>query len=657
VQADPLRPLLEAALRHHQSNQFAEAEKLYQQVLARSPNDSNALHLYGLLAHQTNRLDLAINMLGRAAQISSHIGPFHLHYASALHAAGRIDEAIVAMQRAAQLEPNDPAVRRNLAIALAQAGRVDEAIAHFQAVVDLRPQEAEGYYNLGTAYLSRSRYKDAALALRRAVDMEPDRAEGQCNLGAAYRALWKFDDAIRHYKRALELQPNYPDAWYNLGATYHALIRLPEAMDCYRKALELRPDFHIAHSSILLGMHYQVPFDARAIFEEAKRWDARHGVPRRTNAAHANVRDPERRLRIGYVSADFFQHSVAFFLESILEHHDQTRFEVFCYSSTTQPDTTSKRLQTYVDHWRQVTNVPDERLVQMIRADAIDVLIDLSGHTSHNRMTVFAAKPAPVQVSYLGFPNTTGLSAIDYRLTDPVADPPREGDELYVEKLVRLPRTGWCYRPPVEAPEPAGLPAPTKGFVTFGSFNNLAKVNEGVIAAWAKILRSLPDSRLLIKSPTLEEASVKQRLLDAFSSQGIDPGRLEMIGRIIGYHDHLSKYHQVDLSLDAFAYNGTTTTCESLWMGVPVVTLAGDHHVSRVGLSLLTQVGLGELVARSEEEYVETAVMLARDLDRLTALREGLRERMTESSLCDAERFTREFEEALRGMWRKWCGS
>jgi protein O-GlcNAc transferase len=645
---DPvIQRALQQALQLHQTNRLAEAEPIYRNVLRRHPQEANALNLLGLLCHQTNRIDEAISLLTEAVRFAPHIVACHIHLASALHAKGLLDRAVTHFQRAVEIEPGNAAFHRHLAITLTAVGRVDEAIAHFQSALTLNPSNAEAHYNLGTALMSRAKYNQALPPLLRAAEMDPHNPAVHCNVGAAYRALWKFDEAMKHYRRALELKPDYPDALYNLGALHHALIEVPESIECYRQCLELKPDFQIAHSSMLLAMHYLVPLDAKEIYEQSVKWGK---IP--TKKLPPRQLSSSSRLKIGYVSADFNQHSVSFFLEPILEHHDRTRFEISCYSSTLQRDLTTKRLAGYVDHFREVGLLPDDRLAELIRQDGIDVLVDLSGHTSHNRLPVFAMKPAPVQATYLGYPNTTGLPEIDYRIVDPIADPVGEGDELYVEKLVRLPRTGWCYKPPSDAPEVSDLPALSNGYVTFGSFNNLTKVNEPWIAVWAEILRRVPSARLLIKSPTLEQEAVRHRLAALFAARGVGEERLEICGRVIAYADHMRTYHRVDIALDTFPYNGTTTTCESMWMGVPVVTRSGEHHVSRVGKSLLTQVGLAELASESEAEYVDRATELADNLQRVAVLRSALRQRMRSSSVMDAPAMALDIERAYEQMTR-----
>lgn len=353
---------------------------------------------------------------------------------------------------------------------------------------------------------------------------------------------------------------------------------------------------------------------------------------------------------MGYVSPDFHAHSVAYFIEPVLARHDPAAVETYCYAEVAQPDAFTEHMKTLAAHWRGTFGRSDDEVADMIRNDAIDILIDLAGHTAHNRLAVFARRPAPVQVTYLGYPNTAGLPQMDYRLTDAAADPP--GQEVYyTESLVRLPQGFLCYAPPHESPAVGPLPAATGGCITFGSFNALPKMNNEVIALWARVLQSVPGARLILKNKSLQDAKTCERYRQHFHP----PERIELLGWLDDPADHLSIYHRVDIALDTFPYNGTTTTCEALWMGVPVITLAGERHAGRVGLSLLTQLGLTELIAKTPDEYVRLAVALAGNRERLAALRAGLRERMRRSPLCDAQSFTRDLEAAYREMWHKWC--
>jgi predicted O-linked N-acetylglucosamine transferase (SPINDLY family) len=360
-------------------------------------------------------------------------------------------------------------------------------------------------------------------------------------------------------------------------------------------------------------------------------------------------------LRVGYVSADFRQHSVAFFIEPVIEAHDRRGFEVICYSNVAWPDAVTMRMRKLADQWRDIARRCDEDVAEQIRRDGVDILVDLAGHTDGNRLLVFARKPAPVQVTYLGYPDTTGLRTMDYRLTDAYADPPGETEPYHSEELVRLARCFLCYRPATESPEVGELPALAAGTVTFGSFNSFAKVTEEVMGAWSRILLAVPESRLVLKAKGLGQAEARERAGEVFERHGIAPQRVEMTGQSESFVEHLRAYQCVDIALDTFPYNGTTTTCEALWMGVPVITLAGRSHVWRVGMSLLSNAGLPELIAATLDDYVAAAARLAGDVDGLRQMRRGLRQRLGASALTDAAGFTRRLEEAYRGIWANWC--
>jgi predicted O-linked N-acetylglucosamine transferase (SPINDLY family) len=365
---------------------------------------------------------------------------------------------------------------------------------------------------------------------------------------------------------------------------------------------------------------------------------------------------PDRRLRIGYVSPDFRAHSVASFLEPVLARHDTDNFDVVCYAQVAHPDRTTERLRQLAGHWRDTCAQSDEQVANMIRQDRIDILVDLAGHTRNNRLTVFTHRPAPIQLTYLGYPNTTGLPQIDYRLTDALADPP-EADALHTERLVRLPRGFLCYSAPQDAPAVSPLPATAVGHITFGSLNNLAKVNEQVVELWARVLHAVPGAQLLLKGKALCDQATAGRFVEMFARHRIPADRLRLASWAATRAQHLTTYAQVDIALDPFPYNGTTTTCEALWMGVPVVALAGDRHAARVGVSILTHVGLREFIATTPDDYVRTAAGLAADRARLVALRASLRRRMADSPLCDGAAFTRDIEATYRAMWETWCGS
>jgi predicted O-linked N-acetylglucosamine transferase (SPINDLY family) len=469
--------------------------------------------------------------------------------------------------------------------------------------------------------------------------------------------MGRLDDAVVAYRQAVRLKPGLAEAWNNLGTALKELGEVDEALRAYRQAMEIRPDFPMAHSNLLLALHYQPEINGESLFREHRRWDERHARPLAVGASLcANDRNLKRRLRVGYVSADFRAHSVAYFVEGLLANHDPAHVEVFCYANVPAPDTITARVRGIVSHWREIAGIADEAVTKMIREDAIDILVDLGGHTANHRLLIFARKPAAVQVTYLGYGDTTGMDVMGYRLTDVEADPPGHDEERHTEQLVHLARGAWCFRALDDAPEVAVCPATQNGHVTFGCFNALPKINEPMIRIWSQILAQVPGSRLLLKNAGLQNASAAERVRTIFEHAGIAGERLDLTGRVPGVATHLDNYGRVDIALDTFPYHGTTTTCEALWMGVPVVTLAGKAHVSRVGVSLLTHLGMAEWIGDSPESYVRIAAGLARNVAALAEIRQHLRGRMQASPLMDGPRLARAVERAYREMWRAWCG-
>jgi predicted O-linked N-acetylglucosamine transferase (SPINDLY family) len=414
----------------------------------------------------------------------------------------------------------------------------------------------------------------------------------------------------------------------------------------------------LPYETLLLAMNYNPCHHPENIFYEHVRFAKQFAEPLYNNICpHTNERSPHRKLRIGYVSPDFKRHSVAYFIEPVLIAHEREHFEVFCYSDVIFPDDITTRIQAYVEQWRNILGMSDGAVAELISTDQIDILIDLAGHTNGNRSLLFARKPAPIQVSWIGYPATTGLSSIDYKIVDSYTDPPGMTDHLYTEKLLRMPDSFLCYLPDQDSPGVGPLPALSKGYITFGSFNNFAKLSTEFIALWTMILRDIPDAHLIIKAGSLSDKMTRQYAMNIFTKEGILEERIELMPPKLSIREHLDTYNRVDIGLDTFPYNGTTTTCEALWMGVPVITLAGNSHVSCVGMSLLSNISLPELIAKTSDEYIAIAVNLAGNLERLQSLRMRLRDMMEDSPLCKAKRFTSKLEICYRTMWETWCKS
>jgi protein O-GlcNAc transferase len=472
-------------------------------------------------------------------------------------------------------------------------------------------------------------------------------------MGAIHLDTGHYLIAMSHFQKVNELAPDYGEGHNNMGVVMHKLRMPDQAIAAYERAIALDPKYAQAHNNRNFELNYVTGLTPQVIYEKHMEYEANFGGSV-NQMKHRSDGVVKRRLRIGYVSPDFNAHSVSYFFEPLLAAHDKAKVETFCYYCDTKVDDMTKRLVGLSDHWRDVSNVNDAQLAKQIADDKIDILVDLAGHSAKSRVRVFARKPAPVQVAWLGYPNTTGLRAVDYRFTDMVADPVGEADECHSEELMRLDGGIWCYTGGPNAPVPV---AKNNGVITFGSFNHMSKLSPKVIALWARILKSVPNSRLLLKHLQLGNAVTRDTVVKQFGAHGIGSGRLDLHAKLPKYEDHLALYCQVDIGLDPFPFNGCTTTFEALWMGVPVVALTGGTHVARVGASILTHLGHQELLAQSEDEYVSIANGLADDAKRRGQYRVGLRDTMKASSLGDSTGFASKIEDAYQQMWARFARS
>lgn len=519
-------------------------------------------------------------------------------------------------------------------------------------VLTVAPRNAPAWHLLGVIAYQIGNYPVAAEQIARAVELSPTTVGAHNNLGLALHALGRLEAALASYERALELKPDSAEVHNNLGNVRKDQGRAAEAIACYRRSLD--PQNCRTHSNLLTTLLLCPGYTAAAIRDEHLRWDELHARPlAKLIQPHGNDRSPGRRLRIGYVSPDFRVHCQAFFTVPLFASHNRQDHEIYCYSDVTGPDVITNRLRSLAEAWRDTAALNDEQLAQAIRGDEIDILVDLTMHMEQSRPLVFARKPAPVQVCWLAYPGTTGMAAMDYRLTDPYLDPLGEHDQEYTERSIRLPQTFWCYDPLTSQPEVNALPALTNGYVTFGSFNNLAKMNAGVLKLWAGVLRAVERSRLMLLA---DEGSSRRWLLEVLEREGVAGERVTFVGRQ-PLAKYLELYHQIDIGLDTLPYCGHTTSLDALWMGVPVVTLIGETVVGRAGFSQLSNLGLTELIATTDEQYVQVARELASDLGRLKTLRQSLRGKMQSSPLMDAPRFARAIEAAYREMWAGWCAT
>ena len=667
-------------------NRLGAAEASYRTAISADPTHAEAHNRLGVVLHQLGRDEeslaehehalalqpefvdahnnaaVALQALGRFDQALAHyeralaLAPVHpglyLNAAATLEVLGRFDEAENRLRGALELAPDFALAHNNLGALLRRMGRVDEALQHYKRALELEPQFSQARLNLAYGLLNLARFAEGLAELDRYLAGEPRDVSALMQRGRAFEQLERLSEANGCYLHVLTLAPDSAEAYMRLGALQRQRGDHDDAIANLRHAIDLAPDLAPAWEHLLIALNY-APGHSPAEIYSAHREFGRRFTPAEAAPRHANARDPERKLRVGYVSGDFRTHSVAQFMEPILEHHDHEALGIFCYYTLNYSDAVTERLKRHADAWHEVFSWPDQKLAERIRADGIDILVDLSGHTGHHRLLAFARKPAPVQATWLGYLNTTGLETMDWRITDRHAAP--EGFEAYhSERLYRLPDCQWCYRAPPEARSVTSPPSERTDRVTFAVFANPAKINHEMISLWCRLLAKLPHANLLVVGQGLP--SIADEFRARFTRHGIAAERIALRG-FRSFPEYLALHSEVDVILDTFPYSGGTTTCHALWMGVPVVSLEGETPASRGGASLLNVVGLQQLLADGSERYIEIALDLADDRTRLKELRAGLRERMLASPLMDIPRFTRNLEAAYREIWRSWCKS
>jgi predicted O-linked N-acetylglucosamine transferase (SPINDLY family) len=612
---------IEQARNHLRAKQFREAELLFRQVLGLDPSNHPALYHLGLLALRGGHLTDATLLLGKAAAAN----------------------------------PADADSWIDLGNALMHGGKLEEATDAYRKTIALRPDNGAGYSNLGIALYRLRRFDEAIPLLHKAAELSPDQPEIFNNVGNALIYQNRPTEAIAAFQRALALRPNDSDAHTNLSNILVRSGRVDEALAHARRAIEIDPSILLARNNLLLCLPLDPNATPQEIFEAHQLTETKHA----SQLAHlirpaGNDRSPERRLRVGYVSPDFRDHSVATFFYELLAAHSPDAVETFCYAHVFKRDELTAQFEKMANHWRDIANKGDDALAEMVRNDKIDILVDLAGHTVGNRLMLFARKPAPVQISYLGYPNTTGMGAMDYLLTDPHCDPPGVTDRYYSEKLIRLPKTFAVYHPHDVAPAVNELPATKNGFVTFVSFNRLEKLNPPLCRAWSEILARTPRAQLVIVANALNEPAIAHRTARWLEHEGVATDRVLLRGKV-STKDYFTMHHHADVLLDTFPVNGHTVTCHAAWMGVPTIVLEGSMHVGRMGFSVNTNLGLPQCIGGSTEQYIERAVALATDLPALAEIRRTLRDRMKSSPIMDYPRFARDVENAYRTIWTKWC--
>lgn len=678
---------LNLVLQFLQSGRAGPALSLCRRLIAGDPRQADAFHLAGLIACQTGKAEIAVGLMARAVMIAPLGAQYHSNLGVVLKDLKRNDESISAYREAIRLEPGRAEAHFNLGNILIELGRYEEAVAAFRDAVHVRQDYMEAYSNLGISLQDLGLVGKAILVYKAAIAIRPDLAaaynnfclalvdNGQTdaalaaqrksvalvsdaaglfsNLGNVLRATGRVDEAMTAYYTGIAVMPDHADVYSNLGPCLKDTGDLQGAINACRIAVSLNPLLPEAQSNLLFMMNFDPAISPREVYEAGKKYDEIFGIGFRTSPPiHSNHRDPHRRLRVGYVSGDFRRHAVASFAEPIFANHDKAQVELICFSQVVREDEVTGRFRRYADQWHSTVGRSDDAVLGMIRALEVDILVDLAGHSAGNRIKVFAKKAAPLQVTYLGYPGTTGLAAMDYRITDRHADPDGVTDGFYTERLLRLPDSLGCFRPPPECREVTPLPALTNGYLTFGSFNNFNKIDAATLSRWAELLRAVPGSRLMML--TVPEGSSRDSLYRRFRDLGVGAERLDLFGKLPPAA-FLGKILESDIALDPVSVCGGTTTCDTLWMGVPVIAMVGERFLTRVSYSYLNTVGLGDFAAFSAAEAVDIARRHAADLEGLANLRMGLRARMAASPLVDEVGFTRNLEALYRKIWTDWC--
>lgn len=615
--------LIKQAIDHHSAGNLVEAEKIYRQILQENPQEPQALHFLGVIANQTGDLANAQMLISRALEIN----------------------------------PLLPDACNNLGNILLDLGKTEDAIVCYQAELKKNPQHFDALFNLANLFLKHGQFRNATEHYLKAIEVNPHNADAFNDLGMAIQNLGDIDAAIGYYHQSIALKADHADANNNLGVALVLHGKAQEALEYFRTALASKTDFYEAHSNLIFALDLIEGIPLETHLAQRRHWDALHGQPRLRQRAYLNIPEPERRLRIGYVSADLRQHSAPLTFGAMLTHFDQERYEVFVYSNSNIEDAVTAHFQKHVTGWRKIVDLPDEAVDKLIRQDKIDILVDLSGHSSGNRLTVFAGKPAPIQITAWGYATGTGLKAIDYLFHDEVSLPPEE-KRYYVEEVRYLPSALGFFCPD-PFPPLSPLPASSAGVLTFGSLNRVSKLTPNVLRTWAKILKIVPQGRLLLKAVEFDSHSLRSQISDFMAGEGIAPDRLILMGKT-SREEHLKTFAQVDITLDPFPHGGGITMMESVMMGVPVVTYfenaeKGKCKHIRGSFSLLKILGLTDWVAPSLEKYITLAAQKASDLKALGTLRSTLRQKMTSSIICDHLAYARSAETEYRKIWRAWC--
>ncbi|MDH3327715.1 MAG: tetratricopeptide repeat protein [Desulfobulbaceae bacterium] len=630
----------------------AEAAAIYRRLLTMRPNDAQVHNNLGIALKNQGALDAAEASFRKAITLKPDYAEALNNLGVALNDQGKPDLAVASFSKAITLKPDYIEAYYNLGNALKDQGKMGEAVASYRRALSLKPDYAEALNNLGTALKVQGLLNEAIESFRQAIALRPDYAYAYNNLGIAYLAQEKSDEAYANFQKAITLIPDYAEAHSNLGLALQAKGKLDEAIESFRDALSLKPDFFEAHSDLLFCLNYLDNQSVSRYLDEARLYGRKATAKVSVPYANWKCSLKSQRLSVGVISGDFCNHPVGYFLENLLANMDPEQIDLVAYPTHSKEDDLTARIRSRFVAWKPLVGMHDDTAARMIHNDGVHILLDLSGHTEHNRLPIFAWKPAPIQVSWLGYSATTGLTEIDYLLADPYVVPPQD-DSHYTETVWRLPETYLCFSPPNTTVAVGPLPASKEGRITFGCFNNPTKMNDSVVALWSKVLHAAPGSCLLLKAGRFSNPTFCETTRKRFAAFDIEPDRLLLKGFVPNREEHLNAYNRVDIALDPFPYNGTTTSVEGLWMGVPFITRQGDRFISHVGESIAHNTGMSDWIAFDDDDYIAKAVAYAADLEKLARLRAGLRRQVLKSPVFDAKRFANHFKAALWGMWHR----
>jgi predicted O-linked N-acetylglucosamine transferase (SPINDLY family) len=651
-----LREKIKYAVTLSKNGKLEQSKTVFLDLINQGHRNESILQHLATIEKKLGNTEAVIQYLKELLLLNPESPQAHYNISLIYRKLGNNEPAKEHLLRATQLKPDFASALDDLGILYHLENQNNTAKQLHQRAIEADPEYTNAWNNLGIIEWQQGNHQIALQHITKALELNPRNGVAHINLGGIYKDINNRERTIFYLEKALEIMPDNPGVCHNLGSAYQIACRHAKAREMYRRALKLDPGNTKAHSDLLFNMHYDYSSSREEIYQEHCLWREQHTSHLDAYKLFPNIPVPHRPLRIAYISPDFKIHSVSRFIEPVIACHNPKQFKIFLYSDVEHPDPITDKFQKMVHlNWRDISQIQDVEVAELIRRDRIDILIELAGHTGGSRLRLMARKPAPVQITYLGYPDTTGLQTIDYRLTDELCDPIEDSAQYHTEELYRLPESFLCFQPMTGISAPTPPPSSHTDKIIFGSFNSASKISPDVIEVWAQILHALPNSKLFLKSPGFEERYITEYFVDLFKDNNISADRILFMGHAKNIKDHLDLYSKLDIALDPFPYCGTTTTFEALWMGRPVVTLKGQSHVERVGHSILSNLGLHNCIADSKDDYVQKVIALASDKHTLTRLSADLRKRMQSSILTDSKKFTTHLESAYRTMWQHWC--